>query len=305
MPRIVWVAVRGSFACRSCGFQSPLEGIVVADGVDCAQCGSFQRFEKSAWRPGLAFAHAVGDLGGPTPEGRFPSADVWIGDANPHASIGMTGTFAVKESDGLRVEASPGHPVCRKCRVLFDLRPEGAALVAQCPTCAATARFALSPEIAALAPAARAAVSEEQRLGRQEVNVQAMEAGLVAMTCPQCGAAVKPDGQTVACGYCAAHAFVPPRARPRGPGRIVKPIVFWVAFDGPSPERKALETPKAAVIDLKLVKGIFTRGLKPIPGIELAEKRAGTDWKQLLLTASLTTLAMVVGYFIYELTLDL
>src|SRR5512135_1268678 len=80
---VVWCAVKASFQCRSCGFPSPLDGVIVSNGIECAQCGSFQQFDASVWSEALPFVHEVGDLGGPSPEGRFPNPSIWIGDENP------------------------------------------------------------------------------------------------------------------------------------------------------------------------------------------------------------------------------
>lgn len=171
-----------------------------------------------------------------------------------------------------------------------------------------TARYAIARGVAELAPMLRAVVSEDQRIDRRDVRVQQVDAGLVALTCPQCGAAVKAEsGQTVTCAYCRTVAFIPPRARPRGPSRIVKPIDFYASFEGPSPERAALEAPKppdpVARIGAK-AKGLFARGLTPLAGIELAPKREGLDVKQLAVTTSLTALALGAGYLVYAITSD-
>src|SRR5260221_8760495 len=74
-----WVAVRCTFQCRSCNFAAPLDQLDIDGSVECAYCGLRQRFEPSTWTEALEFAHAVGDLSGPEPEGRYPDASVWIG----------------------------------------------------------------------------------------------------------------------------------------------------------------------------------------------------------------------------------
>ncbi|MGK4003804.1 hypothetical protein WMF31_14325 [Sorangium sp. So ce1036] len=295
---VTWVALRCAITCRSCGFPSPLEGIELDQGVDCAQCGSFQRFDKGDWRKALAFAHAVGDLAGPRPEGRFPSADVWIGDVNPHRAVGETLTFAESKAGKMHVEAAPGHPVCARCAALVEIQFLGMRLATRCPRCTSTAQYELPSEALHHAGALRAAVASEQRVDRAVVRVQHTQAGLLSLTCPQCGAGVRPtDAQTVECAYCKTVAFMPARGRPRAGGRVVEPIVFWVAFQGPSPERAALERPSApkpppaAADKLHFLK----RGLSPLPGIELAPARPGLDLRQLGLTTALTLLALGLG----------
>ncbi|AUX44610.1 uncharacterized protein SOCE26_060760 [Sorangium cellulosum] len=295
---ITWVALRCAITCRSCGFLSPLAGIELDQGVDCAQCGSFQRFDKADWGGALSFAHAVGDLAGPEPEGRFPSADVWIGDQNPHRAVGETLTFAEDDAGAMHVQAAPGHPVCPRCAALLELHFAGMRVATRCPRCAATAQYELPAEALHYAGALRAVVAMEQRIDRAVVRVQHTQAGLLALTCPQCGAGVRPtDAQTVECAYCRTIAFLPDRARPRTGDRIAEPIVFWVAFQGSSSRRAALEQPTAPAKSAGVAAlGLLTRGLRPLPGIELAPVRPGLDVRQLGLTTALALLALALGF---------
>jgi hypothetical protein len=135
------------------------------------------------------------------------------------------------------------------------------------------------------------------------VRVQATASGPVALLCPQCGAAVQGvgrNGNTVECAYCKAIAIIPPRARPREQGTIVKPSIFWVAFRGRSPERDALARPVAPGSGAKVLQ-VFTRGLKPLPGIELAPRREGIDVRQWTFALAMTALALAMGYGLYVL----
>jgi hypothetical protein len=296
---VFWAALRCTFPCRACGFPSPLDGVVDREQLDCAQCGSLQRFDMHGWTDALAFARAVGDLGGPHPEGRYPSPDVWIGDANPYADVGSTRTFAVREDPRLRVEASPGFPVCRRCARPLDCVVGGEGVETRCGGCGAVGRYRAPATLNGFAPDARGVASEEHRLDRRDVRVQPTEAGVAALICPQCGAGLHAiGGPIVECTYCRTMLFIPPRARPRESGRLVAPTVFWVAFAGPSPERIALETPAPpaeAASPLKAV-GFVRRGLSPLPGIELADKALGVDVKHLAVVLTLTVLALCVGY---------
>jgi hypothetical protein len=298
---LVWAAVRASFPCRSCGFAFPLEGPIVSDGVDCGQCGTFQRFDKSAWREALGGAHTVADLGGPNPEGRFPNRDIWIGDVNTYAKLGTsTTTFATLHSNDVAIETCPGFPVCRACKRPLDVAIEAQVTTATCAGCGAHARYPMPAPLSALVPKAVGLVADLQHEGRVEAEVRAGEAGVAVLTCPQCGAALTPgDGATIVCAYCHAAAFIPARARPRGTNRTVPPILFFVAFEGPSFARRQLETPRPpTAVVVAMVKAVFVRGLSPLPGIELAPVRPGFDVKQLALTVSLSALALGVGYLI-------
>lgn len=294
---VFWIALRCSFVCRSCAFPSPLEGIELDAGVHCAQCGAFQRFETEGWRDALAFAHEIGDLAGPHPEGRQPNPRVWIGENNPHRAIGLTETFGRKDGT-IAVEASPGHPTCARCHLALDVSFEGDAVVTRCRGCHDRGRCELPAEARTFHPAVQGVVSSEHRVDRQRVKVQQTQAGLVSLLCPGCGAGVRPgEGDTIECPYCKHVAFLPARLRTRGGGDIVEAPIFWVAMRGPSAIRKALESPTGEEVTklLESAKGILKRGLSPLPGIALAPPSRGVDMKQLSLTVGLTALAVTIG----------
>ena len=300
---VVWVALRCTFLCRSCAFPSPLEGIELDQGVHCAQCGAFQRFDRTGWIAALAFAHEIGDLAGPMPEGRFPHPRIWIGDDNPHRMIGQTGTFADKDAGPIHVQAASGYPVCARCPALLDLHFEGARLTARCASCRDVNTYELPAEAMGYSSALRAVVAPEQQMERRFVRAQETQAGLVALLCPQCGAAVRPtDATTVTCAYCGTVAFLPSRMRSRSGGQIVQAPIFWVAMQGPSPEREALEQRRPKVdAGKKKALGILSRGFSPLLGIELADVKPGLDGRQLALTVGLTALALALGFGLFVL----
>ena len=299
---VVWCAVKAQFQCRSCGFPSPLDGVVVANGIECAQCGSYQQFDASVWREALPFAHEVGDLGGPSPEGRFPNPAIWIGDDNPHRGVGTTRTLESRKIQGITLDAAPGHPVCKKCRRTLDVRFEPGACVTSCAQCGSSARYLTPPELRDMGKVPIAIVAEEHRQGRVAATLQAGDTGVVAITCPQCGASLRAgDSTSMECTYCHTLLFIPMRARPKGRAQA-KPIVFFVAFEGPSPLRNAIESGSAVLLDVKgKVKSFFSRGLSPIAGVELAPVKSGLDVKQVALTISLTALALGAGWVLFVL----
>lgn len=307
-PPLVWCAVRATFQCRSCAFHSPLDGVEVGQGVHCAQCGAFQKFDASGWEPTLTFAHGVADLAGPTPEGMFPSARIWIGDDNPHRDLGISTTFAKTgggEGDGggalPEAEVARGFPVCAACRQPLEVSVAGGTCETRCRGCAASARYQLPSTLGRWAPAVRAVVSSEQRVDQRRCRLQQQAGGgVIALLCPQCGAPLRDvRAGSVRCNHCHTSSFVPARARPREDGGLVEADPFFVAFDGPSRERGALEAPtfpaEPADAGLK-VKGLFARGLQPLAGIELPERKRGLDLRQLVVSLGLTGLALAVGF---------
>ena len=295
-----WVALRCTYTCRACAFPSPLEGIELDAGVNCVQCGAFQRFDKSGWDGALAFAHEVGDLAGPAPEGRFPHPFLWIGDDNPHRDVGVTQTFAERDTGGIQIQATPGYPTCSRCPVLLELRREGGATIARCPSCREEGRYEVPAEALGFCGALRAVVAHEQRTDLQSVRAEQTQAGLVALLCPRCGANVRPSGEeTIECQYCKAFAFLPARMRTRDSSQIVLAPIFWVALQGPSERRGELLRLQAPQLNAKAVKSkaksLLTRGLSALPGIDLAAPTPGPDVRQLALTMVLTALALALG----------
>jgi hypothetical protein len=300
---LYFAAVRATYVCRACGFPSPLDGLLTSESLDCAQCGSLQRFEPDRWSGGLEHARTVGDLGGPNPEGRAPDPAIWIGEDNPHRNIGVTETFGKHDAAPFALEASPGWPVCRRCCVPLECAVQGTQVATRCPGCGAQARHDVPGMLQERGATTGLAgvVSDENRVDRREIRVQATAAGPVALHCPQCGAAVQSVGaasNTIECPYCKTLAIIPPRARPRDQGTLVKPAVFWIAFRGRSPARVTLTTPISPAAAGKVTQ-VFSRGLKPLPGIDLAPRKPGTDVRQWIFTLAMTVLALALGYGVY------
>ena len=72
-----WVAVRATFTCSACRFNSPLNHMEEDDnGIICSNCGISQMYSGS-WKELVEHAQLVGDFGSGGPQGRFP-ADVEI-----------------------------------------------------------------------------------------------------------------------------------------------------------------------------------------------------------------------------------
>lgn len=270
-------------------------------GIVCAQCSAYQQFDREVWASAMLFAHAVGDLGGCGPEGRFPHPAIWIGEVNPHRALGKSETFAIHDDGaGFKLEAAPGVPACSTCDQLPELRMGSSHVTASCSHCRVESQYALPAGLEHVASSVLAVVSEEQRLDRAEVRVQQTSGGLQALACPKCGGALSASNTRVlTCPYCGTASFLPVHARAKGPGYLAAPIVFWVAFRGPSAARVALERPRVEDKPNPLA-GLLGRGLKPLPGIELAPVRPGPDFAQLGVTTGLTALALGVGYLIAE-----
>lgn len=308
---LYWVAVKCGFTCNQCKFLAPLDGLDADGAVDCAHCGLRQRFDTTQWGAALAFAHAVGDLAGPDPEGRAADPVVWIGDVNPHAKIGVTLTFAHPEGEAatLDIHASPGHPVCKRCRVPLRASLTGpGAVTTSCPSCNDQARYTLLDAAQSVYPSLVAAVADEHRADRPRAQPMATQAGVVAIRCPGCGAPFTVQGseKVQTCTYCKATCFISGKNLARFLQKTPEPEVWWVLFRGPSGERAKLTAAEpeadAAVAGknmLRMLKpGAQTDTIGDKPGVYEAPEEPGIHWPQVLLTVALGTLAVIVGYFI-------
>ena len=303
---VVWTAVRASLRCRSCGFGSPLDGLVVRDGVECASCGIFQRFEgAAAWPSALAFAHDVGDLAGPAQEGCFPHAAIWIEDKNPYVGVGRARTFESKSFPGVDIEAAAGFPLCESCDKPLDVRFDQGSVTTHCGGCDRTARY----DTPSIGSALVGVVAPEHREGRREVTVTGgAERGAIALVCPQCGASLPPTAAASAeCTYCHTVSLIPARARSKQRG-VVPALTFFVAFRGPTELRRSLEEGRLVKENVKKggptpnggVDAMLKRGLVPLYGVDLAPARSGPDPKQLALSLGLTAFAVGVGWVVWQ-----
>lgn len=308
-PDLFWVAVKCGFTCNQCKFLAPLDGLDADGAVDCAHCGLRQRFDPSAWGTALAFAHAVGDLAGPSPEGRTADPVVWIGDLNPHAKVGASVTFAHagEASPHVDIHAAPGHPVCKRCRVpLTAVVTSAGAVTTRCITCNEEARYTLIDAARAAYPTVVAAVADEHRIDRPRAQPMATQAGVVAIKCPGCGAPLTVQGheKVQTCSYCKATCFIAGKNLARFHHKTPEPEVWWLLFRGASEERVKLTSaePEADPSGKKVLNilkpGALTDTIGDKPGVYEAPEQPGIHWPQVLLTVFLGTVAVFVGYFI-------
>ncbi len=251
-----WVGVRCHFQCRSCGHMSPLNFLDMDGSVQCHHCGLEQAFDVDSWRDGLEHAHQVGDLAGPEPEGRHPHPRVSVVGANPMARVGVDQTQATSAQAGtvtrdgmtltrsLRVDASPGHPLCRRCQTPVETYVEGHRVTTRCPSCPTGAVCEL-PERAEQSCAGLVGVmADDMRVDRPQVKLD-RSSGAVAMTCPNCGAGYSDvsEGKIVKCPFCQTVARIPDRFLLRYLDRKPVTATWWLLFEGGSPARRELEKP--------------------------------------------------------------
>ena len=251
-----WVGVRCHFQCRSCGHMSPLNFLDMDGSVQCHHCGLDQAFDVQSWGDGLEHAHQVGDLAGPAAEGRHPHPRVSIIGANPMARVGVDRTQATSAQAGtitrdgmtltrsLRVDASPGHPLCHRCQTPVETHREEHRVTTRCPNCSAGTVCEL-PESAEDACDGLCGVhAADMRVDRPQVKLD-RSSGAVAMTCPNCGAGYTDvsEGKLIQCPFCQTVARIPDRFLLRYLDRKPVTETWWLLFEGPSPARRELEKP--------------------------------------------------------------
>jgi len=307
-PAFTWVAVRCSFQCRSCQFLSPLDELDIDGSVECAHCGQSQRFDVNAWHEALAFAHAVGDLAYPLPEGRLSHPQVWIGDDNPFLAIGSTSVFAehrqtsVQVTDGMTIhrslfiEATPGHPICKPCRAPLELTIDRTSVQASCSGCGSQATYRLPNGATRYCGALAGVVGEAQRSDQRRARMETHAGGPVALKCGECGGALPTTRERVLqCAYCGTASLIPAQARTRDVGQVLTPDIWWVAFVGASAQRQALEEPPMPTPEEKLA--AMTKA--KLTDLELAAERPGRYAPQLLLNLALPGAALIVAIIVY------
>jgi hypothetical protein len=306
-PDLFWVAVRCGFTCNSCRFLAPLDGLDIDGAVDCAQCGLRQRFEVPLWSQALQAAHAVGDLAGPSPEGRTPHPAIWIGGENPFRQIGDSKAFEDLGPFGtLVVQAAPGHPVCRKCSLpLAAALTAPGTVTARCPGCGDSGTYQLPQGAQSLHEALVGVVSDDQRSDRPRVLSQ-LAGGTVALQCPGCGAPLNLQGSDRAqkCSFCGVTCMVPWRRMARMRNEVPAPEIWWLLVRGPSGLRLELETPS---IPLPTAVATARQLLKPSdgpseisdsPGVYEAPVPPGRNWPQVIFTVTAGLIALALGYLV-------
>lgn len=204
-----------------------------ADGrSECGLCGHVQDQALLFWRMVLKHAHAVGDLAGPSPEGRLPRAGITIGPRNPYRLIGLE--VAELEDERVREEddtasdlaAGPGHPMCLGCSAPIDGAWNGGDV--ECATCGLAVHGARP---ARAMPIDRGLVAILRR-----APIEA-KGGAVALRCPTCnGPLTVAEGATqVTCKYCQGTSVLG-RPAARIEPAAVEPAC-WMLFTGPSRKR--------------------------------------------------------------------
>lgn len=244
---LVAVGLRCRFQCRGCGHLAPLDRLDLDGTVRCLRCGLDQAFDITVWNEGLAFAHAVGDLAGPEPEGRSQDPHYAIATINPYRHVGLTEICETFTASGevtrgaqtlqrsLELRAHPGHPRCG-CGGGLNLERASEGITSVCARCGRRQQHRLEPRTHKRSRTLVAVIEAQDEAPMATRGLT----GSLGYSCPSCGAPlpVRLGDALVTCDHCKLVSRVAPVAGALGEDR--PPRVWWAIFDGPSERRRRL-----------------------------------------------------------------
>lgn len=232
-----WVAVRATFTCNACRFDSPINHFERDDGVQCTKCGLEQKYDRGNWRSLVDFAHQVGDFGSGGPQGRFPDPAV---EVSPPRDYDDLATKRVPWAGERHKRATPGNPLCRSCQAPVVVKSRnGDVLEVSCSKCQDT-RYYERPPTAEHIKQLAGTLADENEKGAKEVVFEE-SAGVVVIACPNCAAPlenVKHSDGVMICRYCNAPCRISTQSHARAGHKDTPSKTWWMYFDQPSPERK-------------------------------------------------------------------
>ncbi len=247
----VWASVWCWFRCPTCAVDVPVDDFA-AELVPCPGCGTSHGLR--GLRRAFDHAHAVADLAGPDPEGRFPDGRVSIAADNPFKAFGVLQSVSedrrdeLVTEDGVRraavsVRVAPGHPLCDECNTPLSVTADGGTLTAHCTGCSARFRSRVAPAALAALGAVAGVLSAAHREDRPEAAVERDDDDApVRFRCPDCTTALgDPAGRrTLTCEMCRLVCVVPAAHWRVRPGDAIPLQRAWVLFEGPSRLRDEL-----------------------------------------------------------------
>lgn len=270
--------VEWRISCGACGADVPRNHVDVAEPIFCPACGHEESVPLGLFKQALDFAQGLSDVagcgalyvatndapdgtsaasarGGLPPKGAEPpNACREIGVTRSHLEQTFEASSQGPRPIVLRVDVSPGHPLCPKCNAPIELgvnlahapaqlvQKREVSATARCSGCNERAIYTVPARAHALCPSLSAVIATEHRTNRLPVEI---DAG--AAQCPSCheALAIAVDLPFVTCEACNTVARVPERLRlqrARGAGASARPApeIMWLLFRGPSALRNAL-----------------------------------------------------------------
>ena len=291
MPKgLNWARFDGHFLCRSCGFDIQINYLDTDGAILCTQCGIDQRFNWERWEGLLVHAHNVADLCGRAAPGN--DTPIWevmknfegdnlrdiygkVGKSHSLVSLSEAELF-----EGFKYEfnASPGHPVCKKCNVPLDVKNMQGGLTVSCPDCEEIQTYTL-PQKASQYESLKGVVAPEHQSGLEMARQERQDgSGAIALTCPKCAGNIDQAAKEgfATCPYCGTSLFVPSSLL-KSNSTQQPPRPWWLLFEGPSVLRNKLEKQVRRVKKRKEETNKRQAGKKNIQ-TEVKSKKAGGFW---------------------------
>ncbi len=247
----VWASLWCWFRCPTCSVDVPVDDFAT-DALTCPSCGGSHGLR--GLRRAFDHAHAVGDLAGPDPEGRFPDPRVSVAADNPFKAFGVLQSVSedrhdeLVTEDGVRrvavsVRVAPGHPLCDECNNPLTVTAEGGTLAAHCSGCALRFRSRVPAVALTNLGSVSGVISTAHREERPVAAVERDDDDAPPrFRCPDCTTALgDPAGRrTLTCEMCRLVSVVPPTHWRVRAGDAIPLQRAWVLFDGPSRMREEL-----------------------------------------------------------------
>ncbi len=211
---LVFARVQGHFKCRSCGKNVAINHLESTESVMCGSCGVDQSLELRQWKDIVNHVHSTADITGDSkplegdPFWKFFDQDEGSSTGEKYRSIGYESSTLTSSGGVLRgaqweVDASPGHPVCTKCRKLLDIGLHEKKLTTSCPSCHRTATYGL-PESSINYEGLAGAITPEHCVDHPNVKTNQSSGGAaISLVCPNCSGALTSSepGRVTVCEF--------------------------------------------------------------------------------------------------------
>jgi hypothetical protein len=162
LPGRAWARVEVTLPCPACNTPMALRPESIGATLPCAHCGHAAQVDLAWWDEAFHMVHAVVDLSAPD----FQGLNAPLGSFNPFAAVGVRESCidlpceAVPSQTPLRMRASPGAPLCQRCRSPVSVRfTAPGRLTAQCARCNDREAFSVPDVVTQRFPAVRALVA--------------------------------------------------------------------------------------------------------------------------------------------------
>jgi hypothetical protein len=240
-PGLHWVHVVANHICSGCSGVVPANPFVDGQQVKCIHCATLFTVVKDLWDESLVEAHGCADLWRSSLPG---NSFINTGISKPSVEVNQGGfVYSGKgmRSRSLTLKITPGRPVCSSCHVPMRVQIGRGLATVHCETCGDEQNYQ-TPKAFLKRNKGMCAAIPAQAHGKLADLLVCDASGLRCLSCPACAAKLPiPNGVSdLVCQYCNGPFRVPVHfLNPEN--SLVNAEGIWIAFRGPSVERRKLE----------------------------------------------------------------